>query len=143
MRSIQTLTLLLLMSLCLVCGCGRTLQSKITGKWEIDSSNGLFEMMGDEGEASKPRFELEFQRGGVFRSTVTSSGHTQSKEGRWFFVEGAADVCKLRVSINSDNPDIEPDIVLTEVKLIDENSIELVPPNMDVIKEKMTFRRAK
>ena len=74
---------------------------------------------------------------------MTSSGHTQSKEGRWFFVEGAADVCKLRVSINSDNPDIEPDIVLTEVKLIDENSIELVPPNMDVIKEKMTFRRAK
>lgn len=133
-----------LFSLFLMCGCGKSLQKQVTGKWVIDPDDSLFEMMGDEGSASDepPKFVLEFSGAGVFRSSVTSSGHTQTKEGRWFFVKGEADVCWLKVAINSDNPEIEPDIVLTEVKLIDEKTIELIPPNMDVIKQKMVFRKA-
>lgn len=129
----------------LVCsGCGSSMQKKLTGKWVIDQGDDIFEMMGDEGDASvsQPRFTLEFLSGGVFRSSVIASGHQQQKEGRWFFVEGAADICKIRVSINSDNSEFKPDIVLTEVKFLDEKTIELVPPNVAAINRKMTFRKA-
>ncbi|MEC9091245.1 MAG: hypothetical protein VX438_00970 [Planctomycetota bacterium] len=134
--------LLVLLSLFLT-GCGNHLQTRILGTWGLDEANDLFEMMGDENDASEhtPKFSLVFSRGGFFRSTVSASGHSQTKYGRWFFVECTDDLCKLRVSINSQNPDIDPDIVLTEIMFIDENTIELVPPNMDVIKQKMTFRR--
>ena len=137
--------------LCLFCflsltaGCGKSMQKKITGKWVIDSENELFEMMGDDEVASEEnqKFVLEFQSAGVFRSTVNSSGHTQTKEGRWFFLEGEGDICRLKVSINSDKPDLDPDIVLTEIKFVDEETIELVPPNLDVIKQKMVFRKSR
>lgn len=124
-------------------GCGKSLQNRITGRWAIDADNELFEMMGDEEAASdeNQKFVLEFSPAGVFRSTVNSSGYTQTKQGRWFFLTGEADICKLKVSINSDKPEIEPDIVLTEIKFLDEETIELVPPNMDVIKQKMVFRK--
>lgn len=126
-------------------GCGKSMHRQITGKWVIDQDNELFEMMGDNEVASEEnqKFTLEFSSAGVFRSTVTSSGHVQTKEGRWFYVEGAGDVCRLKVSINSDNPDYKPDIVLTEIKFVDEVTIELVPPNLDVIKQKMIFRKLK
>ena len=142
MKSNSCTCLLALLGL-LVGGCGKSLQTRVTGTWAIDEANDLFEMMGGDEAASKepPAFVLEFSAGGVFRSTVTASGHSQTKQGRWFFVEAVADVYKLRVSINSDNPDIDPDIVLTEITFLDENTIELVPPNMDVIKQKMLFRK--
>ena len=141
----HALTFLLLAFVLLgtLAGCGKSLQKQITGKWVIDSENELFEMMGSENDASDQKFSLEFSSAGVFRSTVNSSGFSQSKQGRWFFVEGAADICKLKVAINSDNSDFEPDIVLTEIKFLDEETIELVPPNMDVIKQKMIFRKSK
>lgn len=135
---VQAFMLIILLS-----GCGKSLHQKIMGKWAIDADNELFDMMGDEQAASeqKHKFVLEFSSAGIFRSTVDSSGYVQSKEGRWFFVEGEADVCKLKVSINSDNSNIDPDIVLTEVKFVDEETIELIPPNMDAIKQKIVFRR--
>jgi len=126
-------------------GCGNSLQNKIAGKWVIDTDEDLFEMIGDEQESvdNEAKFTLDFQNGGVFGSKVIASGHEQIKTGRWFFVEGQADICKVRVSINSGNSKLEPDNVLTDIKFIDENTIELIPPNMDAIKHKMRFRRGK
>lgn len=136
------LTFLLLFQL----GCGNSLQSKLSGKWVIDTDEDLFAMIGDEAESrdnEDAKFSLDFQSGGVFGSKVIASGHEQVKTGRWLFVEGQADLCKIRVSINSANSKLEPDNVLTDIKFIDENTIELIPPNMDAIKHKMQFRRAK
>lgn len=140
-KSLQIGCVTLLALTALIAGCGKSLQKKITGVWVIDEGEDLFAMMGDEAQKQPPQFVLEFSAAGVFQSTVTSSGFTQVKQGRWFFMEGQGDVCRLRVSINSSNPEIDPDIVLTEVRFVDEKTIELVPPNMDVIKHKMRFRK--
>ena len=143
-RSLLTVTLLLALILQLP-GCGNSLQRKVTGAWKVDVGEDLFEMIGDEEgvSESRSRFMIEFASGGIFRSSVTASGYTQKKEGRWLFLEGAADICKLEVFINSNKSDIKPDNILTEVKFVDENTIELIPPNMDAIKHKMVFRRAR
>ena len=96
------------LSLLLITGCGKSLQKQITGKWGIDKQNELFEMMGDDEAASDEnrKFVLEFSAAGVFQSKVNSSGHSQTKQGRWFFIAAEGDTCKLKVSINSDKPDI-------------------------------------
>ena len=84
----------------------------------IDTDEDLFEMIGDEQESvdNEAKFTLDFQNGGLFGSKVIASGHEQIKTGRWFFVEGQADICKVRVSINSGNSKLEPDNVLTDIK---------------------------
>ena len=134
---------LLLLILVLVSGCGESLQQKLVGKWAVDSQEALIEMMdvADHASDAKPKFTLEFDRGGVFRSSVTASGHTQEKSGRWFFVEAQGDVCTVEVSINSNNFNFKGDNVLTEIHFFDDDNIELVPPNMYGVEEKMSFQR--
>lgn len=138
MKPVASLLLLLLIPL-IAGGCGKSLQSKITGEWEVAEGEDLFEMMDDDASSSK--FQLSFLYGGQFKSKVRSSGFEQEKTGRWFFLEASGDICKIRVTINSNNSNIEADNVLTEIKVIDENTIELIPPNMDAIKHKMRFKR--
>ena len=126
----------------LLAGCGDPNRAKIVGIWEIETPNKVMRRFKDNesavGEPASSRMRLEFLSGGIFK-TSTSMGSVQGKkEGQWEWLsfDEQHSTAKLRFTIGLQ-------VTEHDVLFLDDESIELIPPNMAGLDMKVRFSRSR
>lgn len=129
--------------------------NKLIGVWRIDSGEELAERMtGDSGEsrlgklagdAAKSligddfvagRMEVEFMRGGQLRTSTIVMNAPSEKRGTWVLEKVEGDVLSVRCQIKDED-------VLTRVRFEGDDTIYMIPPNVNVLREEFRFKRVK
>lgn len=128
---------------------------KLIGVWRIDSGEELAERMtGDTakdrlgklaGDAAKSlvgedfvagRMEVEFIRGGKLRTSTTVMNTPVEKQGTWVLEKIDGDVMSVRCQIKDEQ-------TLTRIRFEGVDTIHMIPPNVNVLREEFRFKRVK
>lgn len=149
----------------LATGCGNQASDKLVGTWEMqkgehvavvsrnhenklpgnnlpddsptiaDNTNSIVDGVGG-GDNSTGTMSLVFQRNGSLATITDFSAARSEKHWHWSLVswdkESASAVIRCQMP---------PETVETSIQFIDNNTIELVPPNIDVLKTRLRFVR--
>lgn len=142
---LQSFLVAALLSTLLVCGCTENAQNPLCGDWEIASADSLLRRLGPpaevdaERDGDQPRMLLQFNRNGTWK-TVTRMGNFDPppKEGTW--KQLSYDAAKKLMFIQCR---IETQITEHEVLFLEDDLMELVPPNMAGTNSKIKFSRRK
>ena len=125
--------------LLLLAGCTNSEQGKLVGVWQIEQASDVTEQINvSEDEANNEgmtsRMSIEFSSGGQLKTTTIMGEIDRVKEGRWDLVsfDGANQVSVIKCKIGLQETE-------HEVDWIDDNTIELVPPNMAGVDMKLRF----
>jgi hypothetical protein len=135
-----------LLSILLVCGCTQRSQNPLCGDWEIASADSLLRRLGQsiendapEAENQPPKMLLQFHPDGTLKTTTRmGSFDPPPKEGTWkqLTFDAANNVMTIECRIGTQVTD-------HEVSFLEEDLIELVPPNMAGTNSKIKFTRRK
>ena len=134
--SCKLLIALLLVS---VVGCGHPDRHRLVGKWQLElkESARLESRVADVADLeAKSEMTLEFRGGGRF-FTETSMGNIQrAKQGTWKVVDfdEATNVLKVDCLVGVESTE-------HAIEFLEEDLIQLVPPNMAGLTMKLKFRR--
>ena len=150
----KTLILLIALYACILSGCGDSNRAKLVGSWviakpervmsridqESDGKNSDFPddfdtPNGDE-EDSEPRMLVTFYGNGTVKTKTAMGDVNQQKQGTWKMVAYNEEAKTMTISCEINTQTTEH-----EVNFVDENSIELVPPNMAGLTMKVKFTR--
>lgn len=134
-----------LLSFLLVMGCSQYADfDKLVGEWGIESADSLARKLKQSSQNdrqedfdSQPKMRLKFRRNGTFTTTTQLGEITPApKNGTWKLKE--SDPLSNNLTIEFKIRDQSTD---HEVRFLDDNTIELVPPNMAGTDQKLRFRR--
>ena len=124
----------------LISGCGDANRAKIIGIWEIKTADKVLRRFKDKDlqsdQANNGRMQLAFQRGGQLK-TATIMGDAQSeKEGSWEWVsfDESSRTAILNITLGLQQTE-------HEVVFVDDETIELIPPNLAGTNLKVQFVR--
>lgn len=146
MKEPPALFLLTAIFACVLSGCGDSERSKLVGTWVISKpkaimsriAQGSVELESDtEGAKSEePKMLLSFQSNGVVKTKTAMGAVDQEKTGSWEMMshDGTANTMKISCEIKGQNSE-------HVVTFVDEDTIELVPPNMAGLTTKIKFNR--
>jgi len=123
---------------CIFVGCGDPNRAKIVGTWGIDKADKLVNRIqqSDAAESESPKMVIQFRRNGGFETKTLIGAVDRKKEGRWEFVSFDAAAGSMIISC-----EIKSETTEHEVKFVDQDTIELVPPNMAGTTMKLRFKR--
>ena len=136
----NTLSLLLAsIFACTFSGCGSSVTNQLVGNWEIAHAEEVAERIsqdGDEAQSLGSRMTLTFDGNGKLKTKTLMGAVNREKVGTWemtSFDEGSKEM-KISCEINTQ-------VSEHTVTFVDENTIELVPPNMAGLTMKLKFKR--
>ena len=146
--------ILTVLSCLLVAGCGDSNRSKLCGTWGIKTADTIMRRLGEglesrqavddeaaesPSEPETPRMQVQFRSNGDL-ITQTEMGRMTPvpKTGRWELV--AFNEVDQTMSVKCT---IGLQETQHEIKFIDANTIELIPPNMAGLSMKLKFQRMK
>jgi hypothetical protein len=135
---------LLLASLgaCMLVGCGNANRAKIIGTWGIDKADTVMSRIKQSGEQTgendldSSKMIIRFQRDGGLETKTQMGAVDREKLGQWKFV--SFDPGRNSITVTCE---IQSETTEHEITFVDENTIELVPPNMAGTNMKLRFRR--
>lgn len=125
----------------LLAGCISTEQDKLAGVWQIEQAEEIADQINaSEDEANNeslpPRMTIEFSNGGKLKTTTIMGEIDRTKEGSWSLVSydetNQVSVIKCTIGLQETEH---------EVDWIDDNTIEIVPPNMAGVDMKLRFTK--
>ncbi len=131
----------------LIAGCSDPQAKRLHGEWGIASANHLSKRLGQSAEENSetespeeretPRMRLYFQSSGKLR-TITEIGKVAPipKEGRWRLLSFDESSQRMQIECTLGQQTTEH-----EVRFVDPDTIELVPPNMAGTEVKVKFER--
>ena len=125
----------------LLAGCGDSNRAKIVGIWEIETADKVLRRFkGSEFNSEEPsvsRMRIEFRSGGTLRTSTNMGSVQGQKEGQWEWLSFDKDdsTAKLKFTIGLQ-------VTEHEVQFLDDDTIELVPPNMAGLEMKVRFKRS-
>ena len=153
-RQARLLVLFALLAAVSLSGCEGPAK-KLIGVWRIDSGEELAERMtADSGEsrlgqlagdATKSivgddfvagRMEVEFIRGGQLRTSTIVMNAPSEKRGTWVLEKVDGDVLSVRCQIKDEQ-------MLTRIRFEGDDTIHMIPPNINVLREEFRFQRVK
>lgn len=137
-------------------GCGDPNRARVIGRWEIDGgdrwldrsesedsrqlSSNRDEQAAEEIEDTlpplPPRMVVKFYRSGALETETRISGSISTKSGSWQFV--SFDEAEKTITIECD---LTNQVTTHELFIKDENTIQMVPPNLAGLQRKLTFVR--
>ncbi len=125
---------------CTLAGCGNANRLKIVGNWGITQADEVMdrieasETTSDESQES--RMLLTFHRNGRLETKTKMGSVDQKKQGAWKMVsfDPAKNSMVISCEINTQTSE-------HTITFVDENTIELVPPNMAGVTMKLKFKR--
>ncbi len=126
----------------LLAGCGDPNRAKIIGNWEIKTADKVLRRFKDKEQNSNAstasRMRLEFRSGGTLKTSTHMGSIQGQKEGQWEWLSFDKDdsTAKLKITLGLQ-------VTEHEVRFLDEQTIELVPPNMAGLDLKVQFVRSK
>ena len=150
----QWLARMIVFALLLVAGCQQRVDSPLVGRWQVIGADELAERMtGDTAEdrVEKMRtkdqvepvdnfiggkMEIEFTADNKFYSRTTIMNSLNEKSGTWSLKHTENDSITITTTINGES-------VETEIKMLAENRLSMIPPNIDVLNEAFRFKRVK
>lgn len=126
---------------CSLVGCGDSNRAKIIGTWGIDKADTVMSRIkqsGDtaDGNTESPKMIMRFRRDGGLETKTQMGAVDREKKGRWEFVSFDSVTNAMIVSC-----EIQMETSEHEITFVDENTIELVPPNMAGTSMKLRFKR--
>jgi hypothetical protein len=130
--------------------CSDPNRQKIVGRWRLQESELLTGRLDDNPTSdddqpesdpileSRNQMTIEFERSGVLRTSTRIGKIDREKIGRWKLVryDSADQILNVQCTLGLQTTE-------HEIQLIDENTIELVPPNMAGLRLKLRFQRAR
>lgn len=125
--------------LVLLAGCTQHEQGKLVGVWQIEQASDVAEQINADEDAANnegmsSRMSIEFLSSGHLKTTTVMGEIDRIKEGSWNLVSfdktNQISVIKCTIGLQETEH---------EVDWIDDNTIELVPPNMAGVDMKLRF----
>lgn len=123
---------------CILIGCGDSNRAKIIGTWGIDQADTVMSRIqqSDEGNADAPKMIVRFRSTGKLETQTQMGDVAREKTGQWEFVSYDPESSSMTIAC-----EIQTDRTEHEINFIDQDTIELVPPNMAGTKMKLRFKR--
>ena len=138
-KRLQMITCKLLIALLFVfvAGCGNPERHRLVGKWQLEEPTRLENRVTDVADLeAESKMTLEFRSGGRFFTQTAMGNIQQAKQGTWRVVDFDESKNVLRISSK-----IGDDSTEQAVEFLEEDLIQLVPPNMAGLTLKLKFRR--
>lgn len=135
-------------------GCRPAIERKLVGSWQLDESEGLAKrMMGGNSssvgselmdtaldemmEVAQVALSVEFARSGKLTTSTNVMGEPTQKTGTWSMTEHTENTATIEFVLEGDEPET------IKVRFVDDDTIEMVPPNLAVLNREYTFKRTK
>jgi hypothetical protein len=140
MRPTKILLPAALFAVCLVVGCGNP-SSRLIGKWEAELAPPTTESSSIEdriksGLVSLLKMNVEFTADGRMNFQVAAMGQSTNTGGTWKYLKSEGNVLVLEIK-----PDNATASSVARVTMLDDNHIELVPPEGAPTQEALRFKR--
>lgn len=128
--------------LILLAGCSDPQRQHLVGVWQIETADDVADQINASDDDAKieslpPRMTIEFTGSGQLKTTTVMGEIDRTKEGSWDVVSfdepGKVIVIKCTIGLQETDH---------EVDLIDDSTIELVPPNMAGVDMKLRFTKS-
>lgn len=141
---------LLAISIACSVGCKDPLRSKIVGTWTIERADRVMSRVNasDDGETdsiqttndgmndTESKMALTFHANGTMKTKTNMGSVAQEKIGSWTMKSFDSESNRMQIECVLQQQKTEH-----EVDFVDENQIELVPPNMAGLTMKIKFNR--
>jgi hypothetical protein len=156
-KHLQTIALVL--ATILLSGCGNTDQAKIVGTWRLQPVDELAKRVGEDPPHNESTLEtsqkstgqdasnadedesrnmlVEFESNGAFKTRTQLGAINNDKIGKWKFLQYNEETHVVSIECT-----IGLQTTQHDVKIIDDDCIEMVPPNMAGLKTKLKFERS-
>ena len=125
---------------CTLAGCGNANRSKLVGDWGIAQADEVMDRIDASetkpGEPSESRMKLQFHQNGLLETKTKMGAVDQKKQGTWKMLSFDPVENSMVISCEINTQTSEHTITF-----VDENTIELVPPNMAGLTMKVKFKR--
>ena len=129
---------------CTLLGCGDSNRNQLVGKWGIAAPESVMKRI-DQDQAGNElpteteiaeRMTITFKRNGVLNTRTRMGEIDQEKTGTWEMIsfDEPSGLMTISCEINLQTSE-------HEIAFVDENNIELVPPNMAGLKMKLKFSK--
>ena len=141
-------------------GCGSQATNKLVGTWQLktgelendsstnsaknlpgdttsidENTNSIFDGVGG-GDESSDGMTLVFKSNGSLKTITSFSAAHSEKDWRWSLLSWDAESASAVIRCEMSHESVEKSI-----QFIDDNSLELVPPNIDVLQTRLRFVR--
>ncbi|MEM7454553.1 MAG: hypothetical protein AAF456_09415 [Planctomycetota bacterium] len=146
--------LVLLALTAVLSGCGNPYRAKLTGKWELETAGSLSSRLDNDGSSGddaadanagsgealpgESKMTIEFRSTGELITTTNIGSIDHSKTGTWELV--SYDEATATATIKSI---LEMQETETLVKFENDDTIEMIPPNLAGLSLKHTFTRSR
>ena len=122
-------------------GCGNPNRTKIIGIWEVESADSITsrfkETEVDSSNSNDSRMSVEFRANGVLKTQTRMSSMNRQKEGTWKLLSFDESSSTMRLKCVLGLQETEHD-----VEFLDQDTIQMDPPNMAGLEMKLRFTRA-
>ena len=136
-------SLLILLAICLALqsGCYQDpIRAKLAGNWKIEHGDRLSRRVNEEDsegvEDPSGRMVLSFTASGSLQTQTRIGGAIREKNGSWNAIEFDEEESVMKIQCKLMGQQTEH-----EVRFLEDDLIQLVPPNMAGTKSELTFRR--
>ena len=124
----------------LLAGCGDPNRSKIIGIWELESTASIASRFKDNDTESSnnndSRMCVEFRSDGVLKTQTLMGSVDRQKEGTWTLLSFDESNSTMRLKCILGMQETEH-----EIELLDEDAIQMIPPNMAGVEMQLRFNR--
>ena len=134
---------LVLLAICfgLLSGCYQDpIRAKLAGNWKIEHGDKLSRRVNEEDsegvEDPSGKMVLSFTASGSLQTQTRIGGAIREKNGSWKAIDFDEEESVMKISCELMGQQTEH-----EVRFLEDDLIQLVPPNMAGTKSRLTFRR--
>ena len=123
-------------------GCSNPDRNKIVGVWVAETADKLSDRItgdGSEDEVFEPKLEVQFQWSGKLKTVTRMGTINREKNGTWELTHVEAN--QLTLSCTLGDPKMGSQTTELKIKILDENTIRMTPPNMAGLSTKMKFKK--
>lgn len=151
-RFFQCLSVATILILPALVGCGSSAGSRLLGKWELDANKSIDDATAGGSQpggafaaglmkemAKSIKVEVEFKPGGALSlNTSTVLVNAEAKNGTWRVARSSGNDITVAFKLDGETAERE-----MSIKVMDKDTLEMVPPTAVGPKSPATFRRAK
>jgi len=129
---------------CTLVGCGDSNRNRLIGQWGITAPETVMDRIDQADQPSdlptqteiSRRMVLTFKRNGALNTKTRMGDVDQEKTGTWKLIsfDGASRLMVISCEINTQTSE-------HEITFVDEDTIELVPPNMAGLTMELKFSK--